>query len=110
MQKRVSFARGIIGNPKIILYDEPTSGLDPVAAHDLEDYMNKLSGDLDAASIVVTHTISTICRTAHRVILLDKGGIHWQGTPKELLETDEPLAQQFAKAALDTETRRQQED
>jgi phospholipid/cholesterol/gamma-HCH transport system ATP-binding protein len=102
MQKRVSFARGIIGNPRIILYDEPTSGLDPVASHDLEDYMNVLTRQLQAASVVVTHTISTICRTADRVILLNKGKIHWQGSPQGLLETDEPLAMQFAKAALST--------
>ena len=102
MQKRVSFARGIIGNPRIILYDEPTSGLDPVASHDLEDYMNVLTHQLQAASVVVTHTISTICRTADRVILLNKGKIHWEGSPQCLLETDEPLAMQFAKAALST--------
>ena len=29
MQKRVSFARAIVTEPKIILYDEPTAGLDP---------------------------------------------------------------------------------
>jgi phospholipid/cholesterol/gamma-HCH transport system ATP-binding protein len=98
----VSFARGIIGNPRIILYDEPTSGLDPVASHDLEDYMNVLTRQLQAASVVVTHTISTICRTADRVILLNKGRIHWEGSPQCLLETDEPLAMQFAKAALST--------
>ena len=102
MQKRVSFARGIIGNPKIILYDEPTSGLDPVASHDLENYMNRLTRQLGAGSIVVTHTISTICRTGSRVILLNKGKIHWQGTPQELLESDEPLARQFALTALST--------
>jgi phospholipid/cholesterol/gamma-HCH transport system ATP-binding protein len=103
MQKRVSFARGIVSSPRIILYDEPTSGLDPVASHDLEDYMNLLGRQLQAASVVVTHTISTICRTANRVILLNKGKIHWQGTPDELLKTREPLASQFAAAALDTE-------
>jgi phospholipid/cholesterol/gamma-HCH transport system ATP-binding protein len=102
MQKRVSFARGIIGNPKIILYDEPTSGLDPVASHDLENYMNLLTRQLGAGSIVVTHTISTICRTGNRVILLNKGKIHWQGTPQELLESNEPLARQFALTALST--------
>ena len=84
------------------LYDEPTSGLDPVAANTLEDYMNVLSRELKAASVVVTHTLSTICRTAHRVILLNEGVIHWSGTPQELLQTDDPIASRFAKAALDT--------
>jgi phospholipid/cholesterol/gamma-HCH transport system ATP-binding protein len=102
MQKRVSFARAIMSNPRIILYDEPTSGLDPVASNTLEDYMNVLSKELKAASVVVTHTLSTICRTAHRVILLNEGVIHWTGTPYELLHTDDPIASRFAKAALDT--------
>lgn len=100
MQKRVSFARAVISNPKIIFYDEPTSGLDPLAANVLEDCINKLTQELKAASVVVTHTWSTISRTADRVILLDEGRIGWQGTPKELLETDHPVASKFAHAAV----------
>lgn len=101
MQKRVSFARGIMSNPKIILYDEPTSGLDPVASNALEDYINKLSDQLDAASVVVTHTFSTICRTAHRVLLLHEGRAHWMGTPKELLAETDPLVKAFTRAATE---------
>jgi phospholipid/cholesterol/gamma-HCH transport system ATP-binding protein len=102
MQKRVSFARAIMSSPRIILYDEPTSGLDPVASNTLEDYMNLLSRELKAASVVVTHTLSTICRTAQRVLLLHEGQLHWQGTPQELLTTTDPIASRFAKAAQDT--------
>jgi len=39
MQKRVSFARAIVTNPKTILYDEPTAGLDPVSSTIIEDYI-----------------------------------------------------------------------
>jgi phospholipid/cholesterol/gamma-HCH transport system ATP-binding protein len=101
MQKRVSFARGIMSNPKIIFYDEPTSGLDPVASNQLEDFINKLSDELHAASVVVTHTFSTICRTADRVILLDGGKIRWTGTPAELLKSNDEVARHFTQAALD---------
>src|SRR5581483_7868753 len=55
MQKRTSFARAIVSNPKIILYDEPTTGLDPVMSTIIEDYMNQLQDQFHAASIVVTH-------------------------------------------------------
>ena len=70
MQKRVSFARAIITNPTTILYDEPTAGLDPVSSTIIEDYIVTLKNELKAASIVVTHQMSTILRTADRVIML----------------------------------------
>ncbi len=87
-QKRVSFARAIIGNPKIILYDEPTAGLDPITSTLIENYILKLSKRLKAASIVVTHQLSTIRRTADRIICLFKGGIVWEGTVSQL-DTDQ---------------------
>lgn len=98
MQKRVSFARAIVTNPKIILYDEPTAGLDPVSSTVIEDYIIRLKEELKAASIVVTHQMSTIRRTADRVIMLYEGKIVWQGTPAELLEVKDPYAYQFVYA------------
>jgi phospholipid/cholesterol/gamma-HCH transport system ATP-binding protein len=98
MQKRVSFARAIVTNPKIILYDEPTAGLDPVSSTVIEDYIIRLKEELKAASIVVTHQMSTIRRTADRVIMLYDGKIVWQGTPDELLEANDPYAYQFVYA------------
>jgi phospholipid/cholesterol/gamma-HCH transport system ATP-binding protein len=100
MQKRVSFARAIVSNPRIIFYDEPTAGLDPIASTVIEDYIRKLRDELNAASIVVTHQFSTINRT-DRVILLHEGQIKWTGTPKELYQTDDPYASQFAHASLE---------
>ncbi|MBY0405511.1 MAG: ATP-binding cassette domain-containing protein [Cyanobacteria bacterium] len=98
MQKRVSFARAIVSNPRIILYDEPTAGLDPIASTVIEDYILKLRNELQAASVVVTHQFSTIYRTADRVLLLDEGSICWTGTPEELKETNNPIARHFAHA------------
>lgn len=101
MKKRVSFARAIVGNPRIILYDEPTAGLDPIASTMIEDYILKLRDELGAASIVVTHQFSTIQRTADRVCLLHEGKICWEGTPEELMRSNNPYAQQFATASLE---------
>lgn len=101
MKKRVSFARAIVSNPKIIFYDEPTAGLDPIASTVIEDYILKLRDELGAASVVVTHQFSTIQRTADRVCLLHEGVIKWIGTPAELMATDNPYARQFAQASLE---------
>lgn len=95
MQKRVGFARAIVTNPRVILYDEPTSGLDPVSSTVIEEYIVSLSKELCAASIVVTHQLSTIVNTADRVIMLYDGGIVWQGSQEELLNSEDAYAKQF---------------
>lgn len=97
-QKRTSFARAIVNDPKIILYDEPTTGLDPVISTVIEDYMITLETQLRAASIVVTHQYSTWTRTAHRIILMHAGRIVWEGRPEEAVVTDNPYMRQFAHA------------
>ncbi len=95
MKKRVGFARAIVTDPKIILYDEPTSGLDPVSSRVIEDYIVDLSKELNAASIIVTHQISTIAHTSDKVIMLYDGTIVWSGTPTELITSIDPYAYQF---------------
>ena len=98
MQKRVSFARAIITRPSIMRYDEPTAGLDPVSSTVIEDYIVRLKNELKTSSIVVTHQMSTITRTADRVIMLYQGKIVWEGTPQELLKADTPYTHQFVYA------------
>ena len=101
MQKRVSFARAIVTNPNTILYDEPTAGLDPMSSTLIEDYIVSLKREINAASIVVTHQMSTITRTADRVIMLYDGKIVFEGTPQELLKQDTPYTKQFVTASLE---------
>ena len=97
-RKRVGFARAIASKPEIILYDEPTTGLDPILSTLIEDYMNKLSSEFNVASIIVTHQLSTIKRTAQRVALLYKGKIVWEGSPQEFFNSDNPYVKQFVNA------------
>ena len=101
MQKRVSFARAIVTEPKTILYDEPTAGLDPISSTLIEDYIVRLKEETHAASIVVTHQMSTITRTADRVIMLYGGKIVFEGTPDELLTRGNEYTKQFVDASLE---------
>lgn len=101
MQKRVSFARAIVTKPNTILYDEPTAGLDPMSSTLIEDYIVSLKKEINAASIVVTHQMSTITRTADRVIMLYDGKLVFEGTPAELLKQDNPYTKQFVTASLE---------
>ena len=101
MQKRVSFARAIVTEPNTILYDEPTAGLDPISSTLIEDYIVRLKEETQAASIVVTHQMSTITRTADRVIMLYDGKIVFEGTPEEMLKQDNEYTKQFVTASLE---------
>jgi len=101
MQKRVSFARAIVTEPRTILYDEPTAGLDPISSTLIEDYIVRLQQETNAASIVVTHQMSTITRTANRLIMLYNGKIVFEGTPEEMLRQDNEYTKQFVTASLE---------
>lgn len=101
MQKRVSFARAIVTEPNTILYDEPTAGLDPISSTLIEDYIVRLKYETQAASIVVTHQMSTIRRTADRVIMLYDGKIVFEGTPDDMLRQDNDYTKQFVTASLE---------
>lgn len=101
MQKRVSFARAIVTEPNIILYDEPTAGLDPMSSTLIEDYIVRLKQETNAASIVVTHQMSTITRTADKVLMLYGGKCVFYGTPDELCRQDTPYTKQFVSASLE---------
>ena len=101
MQKRVSFARAIVTEPKIILYDEPTAGLDPVTSTIIEDYIVRLKNELNASCVVVTHQLSTIKRAVDYVIMLYHGKIVFEGGVTELLSGANEYARQFVNASIE---------
>lgn len=100
MQKRVSFARAIVTEPKTILYDEPTAGLDPISSTLIEDYIVRLKNETKASSIVVTHQMSTIKRTADKVIMLYQGKIVFAGNVHDMLTKGNDYTKQFIDASL----------
>ena len=107
MQKRVSFARAVIDDPSqpegtrpLLLFDEPTAGLDPVACTRIEDLIVSTSDVARGSSVVVSHVMSTILRTADRVVLLYGGLFRWQGSVADFQTTDNPYVVQFRTASL----------
>jgi phospholipid/cholesterol/gamma-HCH transport system ATP-binding protein len=107
MQKRVSFARAVIEDPTqppgqqpLLLFDEPTAGLDPVACTRIEDLIVRTSDLARASSVVVSHVMSTILRTADRVVLLYDGRFRWQGSVEEFRVSEHPYVLQFRTASL----------
>jgi phospholipid/cholesterol/gamma-HCH transport system ATP-binding protein len=97
MQKRVAIARAIVRNPELILYDEPTTGLDPVTSTIIEDLIVRVAKESGATSVVVTHQLSTIFRTADRITMLHKGRVLESGTPEEMRTSQDPLVSGFLR-------------
>lgn len=108
MKKRVSFARAVLYNPddestmpRVILYDEPSAGLDPSSSTRIENCIRELQRSVCDTYVVVTHQLSTIRRTADRVVFLHQGRIQWDGRIDEIDTTDNPYVRQFMDARLD---------
>lgn len=100
MQKRVSLARTIALEPKILLFDEPTTGLDPVTTTAVNKLIQDLSRELKTTSLVVSHDMNCALSIADRIVVLDKGNIVALGTPEELKKSDVPLVKDFLSEVL----------
>ncbi len=102
MQKRVAIARAIARDPGMVLYDEPTTGLDPITSTVIEDLIVSVAKQTGATSIVVTHQLSTIFRTADRIVMLLAGSVLGEGTPDELKASSDPRISGFLSGTVPT--------
>lgn len=101
MQKRVSLARTLALEPKILLFDEPTTGLDPVTTMVVNQLISDLSRKLKTTSLVVSHDMKCAMEIADYIVVLDQGQIVDQGTPEQLKNSQAPLVQSFLQEVLD---------
>ena len=95
MQKRASLARAIAVNPEIIFFDEPTTGLDPIMADVINDLIIKVSKEIGATAITITHDMQSARKIADKVAMLYEGKIIWTGDVKEMDSSNNPYLDQF---------------
>lgn len=101
MQKRVSLARTVALEPRVLLFDEPTTGLDPVTTTAVNQLIQDLSRELKTTSLVVSHDMNCALTIADRIVVLDKGNIVEQGSPAELKRSTVPLVKDFLAEVLE---------
>src|SRR6266853_447661 len=84
MKRRLTIARSLINEPDVLLLDEPTTGLDPQARHVVWDrlYRLKLQG---VTLVLTTHYMDEAEQLCDRLVVMDKGRIAAEGSPRELI-------------------------
>lgn len=97
MQKRIGIARAVIHKPRYLFYDEPTTGLDPASASAIDELMEDMGAEPGRTSMIVTHDLATVRRIATRVIMLHEGFIHFDGSPQEFFQSDDPVLRAFLR-------------
>jgi lipooligosaccharide transport system ATP-binding protein len=98
LKRRLTIARSLINEPELLLLDEPTTGLDPQARHALWDRLYRLKQE-GVTLILTTHYMDEAEQLCDRLVVMDKGRIAAEGSPRQLIErysTREVLELRFA--------------
>ena len=101
MKRRVALARAIALDPQILRYDEPFVGQDPIAMGVLVRLIRLLSDALGITSIVVSHDLAETASIADYIYVVGDTQVLGQGTPDELMNSDNPRVRQFMQGIPD---------
>ena len=84
MKRRLTIARGLVNEPRILLLDEPTTGLDPQARHILWDRLFRLK-EQGVTLVLTTHFMDEAEQLCDRLVVIDHGRIVAEGAPQALI-------------------------
>jgi energy-coupling factor transporter ATPase len=88
-QQRVAIAAVLAMQPEIIVLDEPTSFLDPLSAEKIFDVIYELNQKIGITVVLVEHRLDLTAKYANRIVIMDEGKVCFDGTPREILSTEE---------------------
>lgn len=92
--QRVSIARALALQPKILFFDEPTSALDPELTGEVLKVIKSLTS-LGITMVIVTHEMGFAREISDRLVFMDQGVIVENGTPEEVFASTNPRTQSF---------------
>lgn len=105
-QRRVALAGILAMEPSVLVLDEPAAGMDPATVDEIRNYLRDLN-DQGLTIVLVSHSMDDVAELCSRIVVLDHGVLHMQGTPDELftaqnaaelrrINLDVPRAMKFA--------------
>src|SRR6266550_8191693 len=101
MKRRLTIARSLVNDPDVLLLDEPTTGLDPQARHVVWDRLFRLKQQ-GVTLVLTTHYMDEAEQLCDRLVVMDKGKIAAEGSPRDLIgrySTREVVELRFAHEA-----------
>jgi lipooligosaccharide transport system ATP-binding protein len=104
MKRRLTIARALVNEPDIVLLDEPTTGLDPQARHLVWERLFRLK-QRGVTLVLTTHYMDEAEQLCDRLVVMDRGKIVAEGSPRELIErhsTREVVELRFGVDTLET--------
>ncbi|HSA90317.1 MAG TPA: ATP-binding cassette domain-containing protein [Burkholderiales bacterium] len=84
MKRRLTLARALVNDPRLVFMDEPTSGLDPQARHLIWERLRRLTQE-GKTLVLTTHFMEEAERLCHRLAIMDRGRIIAEGSPRALI-------------------------
>ena len=90
-KRRVAIAGVLAMEPQVLILDEPTAGLDPKGHRDILDMVCKIRRERGLTILLVSHNMDDAARLADRILVLDKGHLVMDGTPKDVFSRREEL-------------------
>lgn len=99
MQKRIAIARAISMNPEYLFCDEPNSGLDPQTAILIDALIQEITYEYNITTIVVSHDMNSVLEIGDTILFIYKGHVHWVGNKKTILQSDDPVLNNFVYAS-----------
>lgn len=101
MARRVALARTIALDPGLMMYDEPFTGQDPISMGVLVRLIKRLNELLHTTTIIVSHDVEETCSIADYIYLISSGTVIGQGSPAELIQSEDPKVKQFMHGEAD---------
>jgi molybdate transport system ATP-binding protein len=91
--QRVALARAILSHPRLLLLDEPLAALDIGLKERILPYLARVRDEFAIPMIYVTHNPTEVLTLADWVLMISKGDLVAQGTPREVLHSARSLMQ-----------------
>ncbi len=83
-KRRVAIAGVLAMKPDVLILDEPTAGLDPKGRDEILGQIKKLQQETGMTIILVSHSMEDVAEYVDRIIVMNKGSVMYDDTPKKV--------------------------
>lgn len=90
-KRRVAIAGVLAMEPKVLILDEPTAGLDPRGRDEILGEIKSLYNKGNITIILVSHSMEDVARLVNKIVVMHKGEVAMEGTPREIFRRAEEL-------------------